>query len=295
MTTLKQLTDATMRKLQGYGLSQPRVAFLTTDVSDTDLAWNVSSTADISQGLAEIDNELVFVESVDDEAKVISLSPDGRGYFGTTPAAHTANTRVTIAPVWPRIDIESAINEAIVNAYPDIFGVASTSFTFNAAVATYELPAEVETVLKVTADTVGPSNEQQNVRRYQYDSTASSEFSTGNVLTVQEGVFPGRVVTVTYAKQPTPLTDGDDLSVSGLRESATTALVYYACSQLLSYMDPSRLVVNTAQADEYDTRNAVGTAQKIANTLYARYEMELDRERRRLRETYKVPFHIRSR
>jgi hypothetical protein len=50
-------------------------------------------------------------------------------------------------------------------------------------------------------------------------------------------------------------------------------------------MDVSRLAVDTAPADELDTRNQIGTAARLANQFQIRFEMEVEKERQRLRET----------
>jgi len=59
--------------------------------------------------------------------------------------------------------------------YPTLFGVAQTQFTFTPAVTTYEMPAEAENVLRVTADLNGPSREQQIIRRFDFNSVAPLE------------------------------------------------------------------------------------------------------------------------
>lgn len=273
--------------LHGYGLSQPRTTFLSAGISATDLTATVRDTSDIDMGLAEIGGELVFIESVDRAAGTITFSPDGRGYYGTTAAVHAANTRLTFAPTWPRQRVKSAINDVILGVWPTLFGVAQVQFTYTPAVTTYSMPTDAEGVLSVAADTNGPSRQQQVVNRYSFDSVApTDEFATQNSITLLEGVSPGRTVTVTYTKQPSILSaDADTIATSGLRESARQLLMLGACAQLLSMMDVSRLTVDTAPADELDERNAIGSAARLANQFQIRYEMEIEKERQRLRQT----------
>ena len=287
MTTFKGLQDEVLMALHGYGLAQPRTTFLTTGISDTDLTVVVRDASDIDMGLAEIDGELVFIESVDRASATITFSPDGRGYYGTTPAAHAANARLTFAPTWPRQRVKQAINDTILSVWPALFGVAQTQFTFTPAVSTYQLPTEAEGILSVTADTFGPSREQQVISRYRFDSTApTDEWATTKSLTLLEAASPGADVTVTYTKEPSILaTDTDTIASSGLRESARQLLMLGACAQLLSMMDVSRLTVDTAPADELDNRNQIGTAARLANQFQLRFEMEVEKERLRLRES----------
>ena len=98
MTTFKNLQDEVLLALHGYGLSQPRTTFLTAGITSSVLTATVRDASDIDMGLAEIDGELVFIESVDRASSVVTFSPDGRGYYGTTAAAHDADARLTFAP-----------------------------------------------------------------------------------------------------------------------------------------------------------------------------------------------------
>lgn len=273
--------------LHGYGLAQPRTTFLISSIDADDLTATVRNTENIDMGLAEIDGELVFIETVDRAAGTITFSPDGRGYYGTTAAAHAANARLTFAPTWPRQRIKAAINDVILGVWPTLFGVAQTQFTYTPAVTTYEMPADAEGILSVTADTFGPSREQQVINRYTFSSVApTDEWATAAAVTLGEAASPGCTVTVTYTKAPSILSaDADTIASSGLRESARQLLMLGACAQLLSMMDVSRLTVDTAPADELDNRNQIGSAARLANQFQIRYEMEIEKERQRLRQT----------
>jgi hypothetical protein len=297
VTTFGDLVNEVAQTLNGYGLSQPRATFLTAGVTASTLLLPVRNAADFSQGVAEIGDEVVFIESVNTADNLLTVSPDGRGYYGTTAAAHSTNARIECASTWPRHRIRSAINDVILGLYPTLWGVGTASFTFNGVQTTYEVPAEAEAVLAVTADTIGPSNEQQQVRRYAFNSVApTGDFPSGNSLTLGEAVTVGKTVTVTYLKQLTALAaTGDLFTASGLRLTAKPAVVFGTCAHLLAFMDAARLPVDTARADEYDERNAVGIASRIAAQLTARHEMEVEKERKRLRQTTPVAINVRIR
>ena len=297
MSTFDNLVDDVSQTLHGYGLAQPRASFLSASVGTNDLAFSVIDASGFEQGVAEIGNELVFIESVDYSSSILTISPDGRGYYGTTAATHGINSRITMAPVWSRSRIATAINETILGVYPTLFGVASTSFTFIPAVTTYSLPAETERVLRVTADTIGPSGEQETIKRYSFNSVApTSKYATGNTITLEQSAAPGRSVTVTYVKQPSEITFGSAFTACGLSETAKRCIKYGAISSLLAYMDSARLPVDTAQADEYDQSKAgIGTAGRISAQLYQRYLVELETERKRLRAATPTPISVRTR
>jgi len=294
MTTYRNLQDEVLQYLYGYGLSQPRATRLTIGIGDSPTQFTVSSAADLEQGLAEVDSELVFIESVDRASNIATVI---RGYFGTTAASHSTNAIITMAPTWPRTRVASAINDVILALYPTLFGVAQAQFTFTPSITTYSMPAEAENVLRVTADLNGPSKEQQILRRYDFNSVAPlDDWATTNTITLMESASPGRTVTVTYRKQLTALVnDADAITVSGLRETAKLAVVYGACAQLLSFMDTSRLPVDSAQADEYDSKNQIGMASRIAGQMRAYQALEVEAERQRLRATTPVAIRMRNR
>lgn len=294
MSTLSQLVDEVLMTLNGYGAPAPRASFLSVGIDATTTTATVTDGSDFNQGIAQIGDELVYVESV--SGGTLTLSADGRGFYGTTAAAHAANARVTMNPTWPRVRVEAAINDAIEGTYPVLFGVASTSFTFTGVKTTYELPADCEQVLSVSADTIGPSEEQHHIKRYSFNSVApTDEFATGNSITLQVAPAPGQTVTVTYRKAPSAITTSDEFTVSGLRDTAWKAVKYAACSELLAYLDSARLPVDTAPSAEYGDRNQIGSAARVSAQLFQRYEIELERERRRLATTTPVPINVRGR
>lgn len=297
MTTFDNLVSDCLQTLQGYGLAQPRAAFLTAPVSAVDLALTVGDAEGFEQGVAEIGNEIVFIDSVDYGSGILTISPDGRGWYGTTAAVHAVGARATMAPVWPKNRIAGAINEAILGTFPTLFGLGTTQFTYNPSVTTYSIPAEAETVLKVVTDTIGPSLEQLQINRYNFNSSAPADvFATGNSLTLEQAGYPGRNITVTYTKQPTEITFGSAFTASGLAETAKLAVKYAALSALTASMDTARLPVGTAQADELDpSKDAIGTASRTSLQLYQRYLVELETERKRLRAANPVPTRVRAR
>lgn len=288
-TTFDQLVSDVLQTLQGYGLAQPRASHLTADITSGATQITVVDATGFEQGICEIDNETIFIESVDYGSNILTVSPDGRGYYGTTAASHLTNARVTMAPVWPKGRVATAINDAITGTYPTLYSIATTTVSFNPAVNTYALPAAADNVLLVTTDVYGPSNETPQISRYHFDPIRK-------VLTVEKGGYPGRNLNITYSGAPTELTFGQTFVTSGLRETARLAIKYAACSALIAFMDSSRLPVDTAQADELDaSRNQVGSASKISGQLYQRYLIELENERKRLKATTPTPIAVRTR
>lgn len=297
MSTFDQLVNDCLQNLQGFGLAQPRAAFLTADVTSSSLQITVGNADDFEQGVAEIGTEIVYIDSVDYASNILTIAPDGRGWYGSTAAAHLTDSRITMAPTWPKIQIAAAVNDAITATYPDLFAIGSASFTYDLSVTTYALPAEAERVLAVTSDTFSSSQEQVRFSRYSFNPQAPvTAFPTGRSITLENCGWPGRAVTVVYLKAPSEITFGDPFTNCGLAETAKKAVKYGALSALTAGMDLSRLPIDTATADEYDpSRNAIGTAGRVSAQLYQRYLIELEVERKRLRAAAPIPIAVRTR
>lgn len=283
MSTYTDLVREVRSTLRGYGLIRERVTFLNGAIDASTLTITVDDGTTLSPGIIEIGDECIYVQSV--AGNVLTVAPDGRGWDGTTAAIHADNTRVTLDPPYPTWRIGDAINDTIVSVWPTLWAVGTTSFTYNPSVTTYSLPAEAESVLKVTATTLGPSLDQVELHAFSFDSNApiDGNFATGNCITLRSTPSPGRTVTVVYSKAPTVIGAGDELTASGLRETAKKAIVYGTVAHLLSYVDAARALADSAVASELSETIRVGSATQLAAQLTARFQMELDAEQKRLR------------
>ena len=94
MSTFAELTDSTLLYLYGYTTLQDQATYLTSNVAADALTMPIADGTSISRGTIEIDNELIWVDSVDSGAGTVTIPPYGRGYRGTTATTHTSGTRV---------------------------------------------------------------------------------------------------------------------------------------------------------------------------------------------------------
>jgi hypothetical protein len=294
MTTYNEMVEEVLMNLEGFTLRQDRTTYLTATIDDNDLSLALASGDNIGKGVLEIDDELIHVDSADRSDRSAVISPFGRGYRGTTAAAHTLNTKVTFAPSFPKISIKRAINDTIRAIYPNVYGVASTTFTYNPSVTTYSLPADAETVLAVSWDTIGPSNEWLPIRRWRHDPTSNvGEYATGNAISIYESIVPGRTINVVYAKTPTTLANANDVftTVTGLEETSRDLIIYGAAYRMVSFIDPGRLSFTSPEADANDTTRQFGSGTNTARYLLALYQQRLQEESNRLNGKYPVRVH----
>ena len=294
MTTYNDMVEEVLINLEGFTLRQDRTTYLTAGIDDNDLSIALASGDNIGKGVLEIDDELIHIDSVDRSDRSAVISPFGRGYRGTTAAAHSADAKVTFAPSFPKISVKRAINDTIRAIYPSVYGVASTTFSFNPSVTTYSLPAEAQTVLALSYDTIGPSNEWLPIRRWRHDPTSNiGEYATGNAISIYEAIVPGRTVNVVYAKTPTPLSNANDVftTVTGLEERSRDLIVYGAAYRMASFLDPGRLNFTSPEADQNDQTRPFGSGTNTARYLLALYQQRLQEETNRLHGKYPVRVH----
>jgi len=294
MTTFNQMIEEVLINLEGFTLRQDRTTYLTAAITSSDLTMALASGDNIGKGIVEIDDELIHIDSVDRSDRSAVISPFGRGYRGSTAAAHTINTKVTFAPSLPRLSVKRAINDTLLAVYPSIFGVASTTFTYNSSITTYALPAEAETVLSISWDSIGPSGEWIPIRRWRQDPTAATaDYATTNTVSIYDNIVPGRTVQVIYSKQPTTFSTTADVftTVTGLTESARDVIVYGAAYRMVSFIDPGRLSFTSPEADANDVTRQFGSGTNTARYLLALYQQRLQEESTRINGKYPVRVH----
>jgi len=294
MTTFADMTNEVLINLAGYTFQQDRSTYLTTAVTTTTSSiaaptiLSLGSTDSVGKGILEIDEELVWVDSFDRVANTATISPYGRGYLGTTAATHSAETKVSISPTFPKYVVKRAINDTIRSIGSSIYAVQNYNFTFNAAVSTYALANKsIKNILTIAWQSIGPSKEWVPIRRYDFDASAYPEafgYVTGTdtvqTITLGEAPIAGRTVKVMYATTPNVFTNNSDVytTTTGLPESTKDVVILGAAYRLLSYLDPARAAQVSPQADETDSKRPYGASQTATKQMYALFNQRLKEE-----------------
>ena len=296
MATFEDVIDETHLALTGYTNRQDQATYLTAPMTSTDLTLTVADGTVLTRGIVEIDDELIWVDSFDRTTNTATIPAYGRGFRDTTASNHTAGTRVTIAPSFPRSVIRRNINLAIQGVYPDLFGTYYTTFNWQAARTTYALPAEAIDVIAASWQTIGPSREWLPIRKYRVDRTAYPViWNTGKTISIREGIIPGRPLNIVYTKKPTELQyDTDDFTMTGLPESAREVIVLGAAYRSAMYLDLGRVPAASAEADSQQANDPVGTAVNISRAIQQMYQQRLLQEVRRQQEQFPPRTHYTS-
>ena len=302
-TTLTNMMDEVQANLAGYTFQQDRSTYLraavttTTSSSASPLILSLGSTDSVGKGVVEINEELMWVDSYDRVANTATISPYGRGYLGTTATTHTADTKVTISPTFPRFNVKRAINDTIRSLGASIFAVKTTTFTFNAAQSTYAFNnLNIKNIISLTWEAIGPTQEWVPIRRWDFDSVADADtFGAGaQTVTLGEAPIPGRTVKVVYATDPAAFTTNiqDYVTQTGLPESTRDVVILGAAYRLLAFLDPARAAQTSPQADETDRKRPYGSSQSATKQLYALYTQRLNEETKSQQQNYPPRVHF---
>lgn len=287
MTTFDQLVTKVRQQLLGFSMNQESMSELAAPMgaADTTFTCDTGTIQSLSRGLVEIDDELILVKSYDGANGVVSVLglANGRGYEGTTAAAHAANALVTSNPSFPKARIKEAVNDAISGLYPELVVLASTEITKLAPVIEYELPADVDGVWYVTGQTIGPSKVSQPLPNWRYNPRArTSVFPTGKSVQIMDPVAPGQAVKVVYSKAPVPLALGaDEFTTTGFPERMTDLVVYGVCKRLLPALESARLQLQSVETTERAALVPPQSASKAASLYASLYAERVQEERAR--------------
>jgi hypothetical protein len=307
VTTLSEMIDETLINLSGYTYLQDRSTYLTSAVttltspSSSPTVLSLGSTDSVGKGIIEVGEELMWVDSFDRVANTATIAPYGRGYLGTTASTAAVDTKVTISPIFPRYVIKRAINDTIRAMGTQLLIVDQTTFTYNSAITTYELsdgsgnPLNIENILTMSWQDIGPSKEWINVRRYTFDPKAESGTWGANAQTVTIGdyITSGRTVKVNYVKQPSAFTASNQVftTQTGYPETARDVVILGTAYRLLTYLDPARASQISPQADEIDAKRPFGSANTAVRQIFSLYQQRLREEIQAFQGQYPTRVH----
>ena len=303
--TLSDMINEVSMNLSGYTLTQDRSTYIksavpaTASSSASPIVLSLGSTDNVGKGIVEIDEELFWIDTYDRVGNTATVAPYGRAYLGTTLAAHTADTKVTISPTFPKFSIKRAINDTIKGLSGTLFAADTTTITYSSAVSTYRLPATgtslgIRNVLSVAYESIGPSKEWIPIRSWRFDSNANATaFTSEQTISIYDMITSGRTIQIVYSKDPTPFATNADVfsTQTGLPDSCRDLVVLGSTYRLLSNLDPARAAMVSAQADETDSKRPYGSSQSLTRQIYALYTQRLAEEVKSQQNKHPIRVH----
>jgi hypothetical protein len=296
--TANDLVIETQGLLKSWNLNAEQQTTLTAGITNTALTFVVTDTASatlgISSGIVEIGEELILVSAVADDG-TCTVPPWGRGYLGTTAAAHNTGDLVTSQPAFPRAKVFTAINETISRVFPKLFAERSASFTTSVPSITYDLPDDAVRLLDARWQVSGAAKYWRGIRKMRMGPAGGTTASGGvtgpftNVsVDIADPMQPGRPLVVTYAAQPTQFTTitDDYVTVTGLPITSRDVLIYGSASALTVSSELSRLQIASIEQQDRTKLVAPSAALTSSRFLDQRYSERLNEEATALREKY---------
>ena len=295
MATLDSMVQEVRSSLAGYTLRQDRITYLDSAINTTELAIQVGSADNLAKGIIEIDDELIWIDNFVKASNTLNAAPGfGRGYQNTSPAPHSQYSQVVLSPTFPRTMIKQAINDTINSVYPKLWAIYSTTFTFNASQTTYALPDDCQNVIYMSWQTTGSSREWLPINRWRQDLMANTAtFNSQKTVNIYENIQPGRTVQVWYAANPSTMdANTDDFAdVTGLPDSCRDVITLGAAYRLLSYVDPGRINLTSAEADLADSKVPGAAGANSSRYIYALYNQRLNDESLKLSDKFPIRLH----
>lgn len=291
MTTFGELIDECITWLHGHTTDVPAVANLSVgiDADSTELAMDFGGQpwAGRPNGVIEIGSELILVTSYDATSGVARLSPWGRGFRGTTAAAHAVNSMITVRPRYPRKHVGRVLNEVIRASSPPLYAARDLPVIDTGSFVDlgYPLPADTLRVLRVEATENLVSDElayRQVLRDWTVRNVAGTQLLELDRCDVHQDVL------ITIAADPTPLVnEADDFAATtGLPESCTDLIVFGAIARLVLAGDLARQQVTSVEAQTRNDKAPSGSARQISTHYQALYLQRLEQEHTRLMQQY---------
>lgn len=294
--TYEQIVDRVKMTLMGYTKNQDQITWLTQPflATDTTLSVDISTINSLSRGLTECEDELFYITRYDAQSgtALVSAGLNGRGVFGTDAVTHPTNSFVTADPDFPRIRIKEEINNTIRAMYPDL--VVFDFFEFNKVAARYEydIPADVEQIYRVTADTIGPSRVWFPSQTWRFNPQASTipvdGSATGKSMQIMDFIVPGRTIHVVYTKAPDVLVNNSDdyATTTGFFERSVDCVIYGTTARILAAYEPARLQQKAVESTERSPLVPAGAATNAAQYFWNLYYRRLQEEQDYLRDLF---------
>lgn len=249
---------------------------LAQPITASDLTFSVSGSTLISRGVIEIDDELVYVGSVDSTTGLATVEPWGRAQSGSTATNHAAGSEIAMAPRFSRQRLASIAASVLREIFPAVYPVSQTELTVNPARTNYVLPSDAYNVLSVEFNWPGPTGMWSPVKRWRQNKPVE-----GLELELISTTWPGEDrVRVKYAKTPkSSWAIDDDLATFGYDFEVRDVVILGIAARALAFIEPVRVSVQSVEAHGRSEVVPAGAAADASRYLFALFRQRLDEER----------------
>lgn len=237
--------------------------------------------------VVELNLEQIRVVSHDENTRTITTSVEGRGLYGTTPAAHLLGTLMQVAPRFPRQMVFDALADEIEALFPTLFAVGSE----------WASPLEASVELLASDNPIAVIDARQLVAGEYVEVPAQivevDDFSSGVGVQVQPRTAH-QDIWIRFSKSfSRPEAEADTLASLGVETSWTRILIFGVLNWILLGADidaiTAEFVAESLEAQGFPA--TTGTSLSVAVTRLRTAEM--DRASARQRARYDTPVSYR--
>jgi hypothetical protein len=291
MATLGDLVEGARHYLSGFDSSKDAVSALAEPLSAAATTFPLASVDNATSGICEVDLEQMRVRSVDPQSASATVWPFGRGYRGTTAAAHAAGTEVRFNPTWPASTVAAAINAVLIGVYPMLYAVRPYVTQLDSWQAV-DVPADATGIIAVYRE--DPIYPDQWVREDAWSFSRDSS-AVGRPLRIGGANRLGRV-RIVYSARPTLFSlpgamTQDFVATTGLDERHADLLTLGVAARLAPFIDVSRLSAVTAAAVDAGAARQQGAALTATKLLVPLFQQRLEQEAGVLRKEHPIFVH----
>lgn len=294
MPTAGSMIDETIGLLQSWSLDSEQVTGLSASMLSTDLTFTVTAARGIatgvSPGIVEIDQELLYCDSVSN-AGAVTVTSWGRGYKSTVPAAHAAGVKVTSQPTFPRYWVMQTLNETLQRIFPTVVAVKQLETTTTYPVSTYSLPAIAQDVLDARWQVPDGTQRWEGIKGWRMSSGGGTLTGDTNVsvdLPRRARIIPGRPIQFIYSTKPQLfVAETDDfVTQTGLNIALRDVVCLGAAAALTTSQELSRLQVSSIEQQNRSALVGPSAALTSSNFLEKRFTDRLAEERKAQQQLY---------
>lgn len=286
MPSFSDLVEETLGLLRSWTADQEQVCTLVNAIGTTDLTFGVDQPGQLGIGAVQIDDELLYVSSVDNVGNA-TVPAWGRGRDGSTAANHPVGVKVTTTPRYPRFRAKRYINESVTALFPELWAVKlDETLVADPTIVEYAFPdGLLRWVMEIRWKTPSVPITWIPVKHWRFDTRADpTQFPTGVALFVGDVMPPGVTIKTKYAVEPAAMVnDTDDFAgVTGLDPGVADLVQMAAASRMVQATDLSRTQMSTMEASERSTVVPASAAMSASKFLATQYQQRVAMEKRRL-------------
>jgi len=280
--TLADMVDDVQAYVRSFTKDQDVSTHLAEPMDASTTTMKVAAGNLVSRGRIQVDDEVVYVDSIDREAGVATIAPYGRGMDGTDAVPHEAGAMVTTNPLYPRHVVAKTINQVISGISKDLYSLKSFQVPAKAIGFNYELPEDTRHIVNVSY-IAKPSawKYPTYAKNWTFDQNADpSVSSTGKCAFIYDVVSPLYLYTIVYGAYLQQLPSMDSkVTDSGIPDTAYDVLILGASARLLSVATAGMLQSQSVEASVLDGAVDIQGAQAQSKYLYALFRERLLEER----------------